>query len=194
MASPLRCASVLGARSVVHETQPSSSPPRRSRAALVRRPSCVENFFDRFESVGAVGTGHSGSVAYVAARSLGQRCSLHRAWWRSVHRAVRPTAAHAERGRALRAPSDARLRASLAAGFIPAEARRGCSPGSCCSVACGGFANPPWRRPRFTGAFALRLRPLPTRRGAPRVFSGLSCPRRSSPVANPLCRARPGAL
>jgi hypothetical protein len=41
MASPLHDASVVGARSVVHETQPSSSPPRRSRAALVRRPSCV---------------------------------------------------------------------------------------------------------------------------------------------------------
>ena len=68
MASPLRCAPVLGARSVVHETQPSSSPPRRSHAALVRRPSCVENFFDRFEDGGAVGTGHSGNVALSATR------------------------------------------------------------------------------------------------------------------------------
>ncbi len=44
MASPLHDASVVGARSVVHETQPSSSPPRHLRVALVRRPS----FFDRF--------------------------------------------------------------------------------------------------------------------------------------------------
>jgi hypothetical protein len=34
----------------------------------VRRPSCVENFFDRFEYGGAVGTRYSGNVAVVAAR------------------------------------------------------------------------------------------------------------------------------
>jgi hypothetical protein len=89
MASPLRCASVVGARSVVNETQPSSSPPRRLRAALVRRPSCVENFFDRFENGGAVGTGHSGNVAPFAARSLWQRRPLHHARCRLAHRVGR---------------------------------------------------------------------------------------------------------
>ncbi len=97
-------------------------------------------------------------------------------------------AAHAERGRALRAPSDARLRASLAAGlptrrgakrvftgsfalrlhsslaagFIPAVEKTASSPGSSSPVACGGFH---------------------TRRGAKRGFIGFSFLRCPSPAA-----------
>jgi hypothetical protein len=106
MASPLRCETTVGARSVVHETQPSSSPPRHLHAALVRRPSCVDRFRKRR------GGRH---------RLLGQRRPLRRAVTRATSPSCRARChfAHRVGRRSLRtlsvvarsAPSIASLRA-----------------------------------------------------------------------------------
>ncbi len=65
----------------------------------MRRPSCVENFFDRFEYGGAVGTGYSGSVALCDARGHPGNVAVVAALGRSRRTLL---AAHAERGRAQR--------------------------------------------------------------------------------------------
>jgi hypothetical protein len=113
-------------------------------------------------------------------KTLVQRRSLRRARSRSVQRVSRrslhtlsvvarfahlPTRGFERRLRRVCQPAVARTGSSRGRSIVARNpllhrvVRSSPSP-----VASGGFANPPWRRPRFTGSFALR--PLPTRRGA----------------------------
>ena len=79
MASPLRCASLLGARSVVHETQPSPTPPIDGLDCPVRLPA----LFGRSKEGGEA---EPGQCVHAMHRGTPDRENPRSPWKISVHR------------------------------------------------------------------------------------------------------------